>query len=543
MLFSSFFRRGTAGTSAGLLLPAFFTLLLASCIDRSNPYDPINLSGTRREEILKSDRPVLDSLLREGEMLAGNLLTYRTRYRDDSAANAARIVSNDTIRWSNAARLADNAAIDSFNRAQSDADSLRFQSFYRALDSLPAYGPYAEFESRKIRLQLLQSRAAGIMAAANIREAPQEIYSKAQMDSVLAPFVRDSAGYARLQAVIDSGNAAIAVSNVAVSAYNRQQDTANSKVREFNEAVAFRKSSKTNPPILKPDSLQVATNTAKPGDTLLIGPGNLKVELRFSSGTQANPIVIRGAPGQSTILSAAPKGAETVENVGILAGSKYIRFENLVIRGGAVSGFKLEAGAQGISFHRCVFDSSGKWGLEVVDSDVELVDCEVRANRGGGMRISGSTSADVRIRIFNVLVARNGGHGVEVVGQQGEISHSTFSDNEGAGLQVVSPLRLLTISNSIFSLNREYGIFREPTSVNQDGFLVKECDLWGNLLANWSLRNMDSSHVAALTTKNLEVEPVFVNPPAFDYGLVAGSDLAEYEHLPLPVVIGYRKKP
>lgn len=543
MLFPTSIRRGFAGIPAGLLLAAISGILLASCIDRSNPYDPVNLSGIKREEIIKADRPSLDSLLREGESLAGNLLTYLSRFRDDSTANAARLAANDDIRWSNSARLAENGAIDAFNRDQTDADSLRFQAFYRTLDSLRAYGPYAEFESRKIRLQLLQSRAAGIMAAANFRAAPHVIYTRSQMDSELAPFVRDSAGYARLQAVLDSGNSAIAVSNVAVAAYNLQQETANTAVRDFNEAVAFRKAGKTNPPILKPDSLQVATNTAKPGDTLLIGPGILPVDLRFSSGTQANPIVIRGAPGQSTILSAAPKGAEPTENVGILAGSQYVRFENLVIRGGAVSGLKLEAGAKGISFHRCIFDSSGKWGLEVVDSDVEMVDCEVRANRGGGMRISGSTTADVRIRIINVLVARNGGHGIEVVGQQGEISHSTFSDNQGAGLQVVSPLRLLTVSNSIFSLNREYGIFREPTSVNQDGFLVKECDLWGNLLANWSLRNMDSSHVAGLTSKNLEVEPAFVNPPAFDYGLIAGSELAEYENLPLPVVIGYRRKP
>lgn len=532
---------------SGLLASVLSGLLLLSCIERSNPFDPVNQRGVSPTDIIGKAKPYLDSLAAEADALGKALAAYRTRYRDDSAANAAILAANQGARADNDARLAANIAVETYNQAHAaQPDSLRFQGLYRLLDSLAHHGPYAEFASRRTRLQLLATLAANRMSEINLAHFPKEIFSRAKQDSVLAPFVRDTAAYGALQAVIDSANGGVTDTNAAVAAYNAARRAANSAVTAFNEDVAFRKLAKDRPVIDKPDSLRKHVVEARPGDTLLVGAGTLAVDLRFASGTRDSPIVVKGSPGLRTILRPARLSDTTVlSHAAIVSSKSWIRFEDLVFRGGANSGIKLEAQSRGIAFHRCRFDSSVFWGLEVVDSDVEMTDCEVVSN-GGGVRISVDASKDYLVKLDNVLVAQNRGHGLDGVAISGTIARCTFADNGsrgmGSGIVVQSPLRNLSITHSIFASNTEFGILRQPTSINQNGFVIDQNDFWANGLFKWSLRGLDSARLEALEQENLEVDPLFQDPSAFDYTPRPGSALAEFEKPPLPRVIGYRRK-
>jgi hypothetical protein len=281
---------------------------------------------------------------------------------------------------------------------------------------------------------------------------------------------------------------------------------------------------------------------AKAGDSLVIGAGLFPVDLRFTnSGTPDSPIVVRGYPGMRTVLTPmVDKDGKKSTSTMILSGRSHIRFEDIVFRGGGISGAKLENGCRSISFRRCTFDSSAQFGLEVIDSDVDMQDCRLLAN-GKGARLQGKEEAAYRIRLQNVLVARNLGHGLETVTPWGEILNCTVADNGGEGIRVNSPRRELTISNTIVSGNSGYGIFREAENGFQDLLHVKVSDVWGHDLdRDWYLQGLDSARAAALKGANLSVDPQYQDPARLDYRPRPGSVLAGYESQALPIVIGWR---
>lgn len=520
--------------------------ILLSCIDRSNPFDPINVGPAHQEQIQQAQKPALDSLLAQetglGHLLGGYLVSFQT----DSAFDKGKSDSNTALLKRNQSRSSANANVEASNPKQATVDSLKFQALYELMDSLRLYGPYADFETRRTGLHLLGSRISGFMATVNSRNAPLEVYPLAYRDSILSGFVRDSLAFARFQARVDSADIAVADSNGMVRAYNAAQDSANQGIRAFNELVAFKKSIGAKPLITKADSLQATTFVAKAGDNLFLGSGTFGVDLRFTnSGTVDSPIVVRGYPGMATILRAAAfkdgtTGKDTITGSSmILSNRAYIRFEGIVFRHGGVSSIKLESGCHNITFKHCQFDSSNQWGVEVIDSDIEMLDCIVKSN-GGGLTIRPNQAAGLHTSLVNNLIAQNRGHGLEAVGIRADITNCTFADNLLEGMRFNQPLQAVTITNTLISGNGGTGIFREPTSLNQDGFSVKECDIWGNRHFDWDLAGMDSTRADALKKANLNVKPEFVDAASFNYALKPGSELQGFENQPLPVIIGYR---
>jgi len=466
-------------------------------------------------------------------------------FQSDSAFDKSKVDSNAIVRRRNQSRSSANAIVETSNPKPTSVDSLQLKSALDLLDSLRVFGPYAEFETRRTGLQLLGSRISGFMATINSRNAPLEVYPLAYRDSILGGFDRDSIAFTRFQARVDSANAAVTDSNRVVRAYKAAQDSVNQEIRVFNDLVAFKKSIGDKPLIEKADSLQATTFVAKAGDNLFLGAGSFPVDLRFTnSGTVDSPIVVRGYPGMATILRAVPAkdsaGKDTITSSAmILSNRAYIRFEGIVFRHGGVSGIKLEGGCHNITFKHCQFDSSNQWGLEVIDSDIELLDCVVKSN-GGGLTIRPNQASSLHTRLVNNLIVQNRGNGLEAVGIRADITNCTFADNLAEGMRFKQPLQTVTIANTLVTGNHGTGIFREPISLNQDGFSVKECDIWGNQRFDWELDGMDSSRVDALKKANLNLQPEFVDAKSFDYALKPGSVLQTYETQPLPVIIGYR---
>ncbi len=520
--------------------------LLASCIDRSNPFDPLNAGGQAGANIRAEKQARLDSLTAGEAAYAAQVSGFSGSFAADSSANAERVKANAALRGRNTAIRSANAGVETAN-AKAVPDSLRHKEALALLDTLRAYGPYAGFQSVRTSVQVRTANLARFMADANAEHTPTVPYPSAYADSVLRPFALDTLACFRLQIRIDSGNAAVADSNKAVRAYDALRVADNAVVQLYNDSVDFVKRTQNQHIITKPDSLQGITFVAKAGDSLLIGAGRYPVDLRFTnSGTPDSPIVVRGYPGLRTLfVPAIDKNTGKPSNSTlILSGRSYIRFEDLEFRGGAISGVKLENGCRNIAFRRCVFDSSAQFGLEVIDSDVDLLDCRLLAN-GKGARLQGQEQMDYRVHLYNVLVAGNKGHGLECVTPWGEILNTTIADNDGEGIRVNSPRRALTIANTIVASNGGIGIFREAENGFQDLFQVKESDVWNNNLTgtvriNWGLQALDSTRAEALKNAALDVDPVFNDASRFDYGLNPASLLAGYEKQPLPVIIGYR---
>lgn len=514
-----------------------------SCIERSNPFDPLNSNPQVVAEIRSRNKAMLDSLTADGSGITAFLAELEDWIKSDSALNAATANGNQLRRDGNLSIQAANAASETHNRANPASPALRKKSALAMLDTLKMYGPYPGFDLNRLTLENRSAGLSGFFSKVNSESSPVIVYDQPYIDSVRAPFRADSLALARHQAFMEAANAAVAAANLASRAYNDSAALRNSAAFAYNDSIEFTLLTRNRNVIVRADSLQAGTFVAKAGDSLYLGPGVFNVDLRFTnSGTVDSPIVVRGFPGLKTILRAPEKNGVASGSAMILSNRRYIRFEDLVFRRGLASGVKLESGSRDIGFRHCRFDSSGKFGLEAVDSDLELEDCLVVEN-GGGIRVAATPNSDFRIRFTHVLVARNGGHGLESVSPLGEIVNCTFADNGGDGIRIISPLRTLIVANSIVASNKSAGVFREPSSLNPEGLAVRESDVWGNLRTDWDLAGLDSAKAQGLIRSSLNVNPRFVAPESLDYVPRTGSKLSIYETQALPVVIGYRPRP
>ncbi len=522
------------------LAAAFFAFAVCSCIERSNPFDPINVGPKAGEEVRQAWRPEL--VMRAGVegLFAAYLASYQALFARDagagdslSLANARKRSGEDSIRTA-------NASIDAANKASTNVDSLRNQLFFPSLDILRSFGPYPDFQTRRDSLHIRGSEVKDFMNTLNRDNNPLLVYGAAYIDSVLAPFKRDSLGFARLQERIDSGNAAVRDSNSSIRGYNTARAADNARVQGYNDSIAFLRNTHNKPVITNADSLTGKALAAQPGDSLLIGPGVFPANLRFShSGTAEKPIVVRGYPSLGTVFKAFDKARASASDYAVFLDSvSFLRFENIVFRKGRLSGFKLDR-SRGVTFRNCQFDSSARYGLEVIDGDADVKDSRFLANGGGGILQNGDGSQGYKLSLLNILVAGSGGHGLELLSPSGEITNCTLADNRKDGIHVDVPINALTISNTLVASNAGIGIYRGPDVGPKDAFVVRESDVWGNA-PDWGPTAADSTWVVNLRKANLNIQPEFINPASWDYSLLPGSALSEYERQPLPVIIGYR---
>lgn len=519
-------------------------LPVAGCLERSNPFDPINQIVTPFiEKIRDQNRAALDTMINAGLSTPQEVKAFYEGYAADTMANVGRRAANQARLDTNTAREKTNAAWKAANDTTLNPDSLRNLVEYLPLNPLVQVGPYPWLESARSRSREAIFRVIERTNTVNAATVPVIVYPQTYIDSLLAPLRRDAAAAETLWIRIDAYNDTVAKANVAIDEYNADITKLNGDVVEYNKGIDFLRETLKKGVIINPDSLVTAVRDAQPGDTILLGRGTLAVDIRdFNSGTQENPIVIRGFPGRQTIL----KAGGTAEQAGNLDSTQHVRFEDLVFRGGTNSGIKLTHGSRDVIFRRCLFDSNGVRGIDASDSDLKLEDCEIVAN-GVGIRVVIAVGSDAEIDLKNVLIARNISHGIEAVTPSGRISNATISDNGGNGLHITSPGRTLAVENSILSWNSGYGVFLGATFNNPDGLIVKTCDLWRNRVPedpddDWHLENLDSATAAEVRKDNMAVDPVFVDPAALDYGLRPESELLRFETEPPFVVIGYRRK-
>ena len=500
-----------------------------SCIERTNPFDPINSGDARILTIRDQLRPGLEARAAGEDAYRSKLAAFDSAFRSDSISNAGIIVANEGRKSRNATLASGNAAVVADN-ATAAPDDLRLQQPYLTVLPLQPYGS-GELDGSQRDLRAQTANLALFMSQANAANSPATIFPTAFSDSILAPFVRDSAAFAALRLRIDSGNRMVEGYNAEVQKYNLLQADANRHVDNYNDSIIYRKAVGNHPVYVRADSLLSGVKAAQAGDTLYIGQGAYSVDLRFNhSGTTQAPIVITGYPGGKTILQAS----EGASRVMVLSGNAHIRFQDIVFKGGV----KLDNSSHDAVFRRCVFTGSAEAGLDVTDSRVQLSDCRITENAAGA-RFSFSGDTD-QVRMVNVLIARNSDDGLYLNNPSGELRNCTISDNGGDGIELIIQRNAFAIYNSIISGNRQLGLFRQMRKEWPQQPTVEYCDLWGNQQGDWSLEGLETNAIKDMQSLDFSLEPVFVDPAALDYGLKPASTLYEWESQTPPLKVGYR---
>jgi len=515
-------------------------LLFISCIERSNPFDPINARGTVAATVRAANQAKLDALSAQRAELAAFLSEYLAGFSKAQGENGVTSGINAAVWAANLQTENSNIVIEAANTALPESlyAQLQYKTAFGLLTELAGYGPPPGFEERRTRLKALASEVSGFMSEVNSRNAPVDVYPQSYRDSIISPIARDTLAFSRLSRSIDSGNAAVADTNAAIRLYNSGRLAEKRNIELYNANMDFLRQSRGNKVIVSADSLNAATKVAMAGDTLFLGPGLYNVDLRFdNSGTLNEPIVVRGHPSKTTVLTASTSvsGGSAV----VLSSRSNIHFEDLVFRKGGTSGVKLIDFSRNIVFRRCMFDSSGTWGVEAIDSYFEMENSLV-INNGGGIRATGIQGEDATFILLNNLIAQNRGRGLEALSAGGFIENCTFSGNAGEGIYIRSPTQSLSIRNSIVSSNLIAGIWREPTTWVPNSLTVQYTDVWGNDPVDWNLSGITTEQVAEVMATNYNFAPEFVDPANFNYVLKPGSELADWEVNPPYLKIGYR---
>lgn len=518
------------------LVPALALAAFLSCIERSNPFDPINdepgrqetLTPGRRDSIRSELGPVLERYADSARSAAAPLDSMRARLGLDSARIDARADSNAAVRVINDSAGAANERTAAHNDTVSSMDSLKLKGYLDTLGFLPVPDTFPRIDQLRYEISVLRSAAAGLIDSVSVLYAPDTLYGPAERDSLLQPFdsldgligVIRTTALALFSAARDTNELAIAPYNDSATAYN-------TAVRAYNDSVLFAMRYHPYPPIADNDSIQTRLFAAEPGDTLVIAGGVYSPIVRFvNSGTAGSPIVVQGQLDMSTVFDDPDVR---------LSGNGHIIFQHITFRGNPASGgAKLEAGSGPVTFRSCRFEDNSTFGIEIVDSDARLVDCRIVNNGGSGMRISSSHSAHSRVSLDNVLIAHNRLYGIDIVSTALSVRHTTISDNGRDGIRLPNPESATEVYHSLITYNNRYGVNFESGFTAQYPFHLSYSVLYGNVAAP----PITGTFPDTLAYWTFPVS--YTDRDANDYSVAPGNRVYELETQ--GIVVGYREE-
>ncbi len=427
-------------------------LAVCTCIERNNPFDPLNfnphvsLSAQTKQQIRDTSSAALDTArlaLLDMQWSLHSAIAY------DSARNAGIIRSNCEVRDTNEARKIHNQAVAVHNDTVTDAAQLAYQAALDTLQLLAGTASASQIDTTPVIIARLKARTH--MDSVNEAYTPDVIYPASYRDSIMQPF--DSVLHRARQLITraEKRNAAVRDSNEAITAYNANVSVYNDSVAAFNNEVSVRRQYPRQQPIAAAGEIASAVRDAAPGDVILVDAGVYSPSLRFSSGTQSDTVLLIGRSDMSTVF----------ENSDVMLGSQngFIRFRNIVFRkAGEQRGVRLTDGAGPIIFEQCHFSENSGPGIEIVDSDAALIDCRTTYNGTHGVRISSDPANNARVRIENTLIAHNRVSGIHLTNTHLVVSRATIADNGIDGIRISSQELGLLIENSLITFNGGFGV-------------------------------------------------------------------------------------
>lgn len=477
-----------------------FSLSFFSCIERTNPWDPHNaclevVKAEYRKDQQELLNPIFERFFRRSQVLYTAI---------DTLSNVKEVI--DRILIKNDSVMSKLKWIDSVNSSIKSKNlhvpctDLQTMEYYTNVDTLPL-SVFSNFEKTYSEFQNDSSTVNSVIEDGDKR-CSHGIYSAYQRDSILQPIYKQSKLYDSLNGLYKD-EIALLDTNKKLVRYNILADSNNQRIKYYNDSISILKWYCQKEPVVTSDSAYNKLKNLQPGDQLYLGPGRFVIkQISISVGSELDLIVIEGSPFMTTVLDSV--------NI-VLTNCRNVKFKNLVFQNAKECGIKLEDKSKGVKFENCIFRDNGTFGIEAIESSLDLNNCIITQNRGGGIKIDkGKNSVDVLLRASNILVTKNKGHGIWTIGAALSINYSTISDNNTNGVHLTDPNSQSSFYNSIFSTNGNSGIFRDNAEF---GIVrIQNSSFYGN---------KDREIVVSLDVLEVEAirfdDPFFVDKEQDDY--------------------------
>lgn len=500
-----------------LLVPLGAFCLLLSCIERNNPWDPIHgCPEPIRQELFTSYKLTIDTMT--------NRMFSDARILDDTAAvldsmvrlNDSVDLRNNGINLGNDSIRIVNDSVESHNRRADSSEALLFKSHYDTLGyyfekkfSENVLGGIDRFsQDSSSVVQVIQSGMAecpprGIFPS----HFPDSLYLL--LDSLSSVFNAVHDAVERQEHLQHNRNLNL------IYPLNREIIAANAYIDHYNDSIRYVSSIRRHEVIRTSSGLQNSITDAVAGDTLVVDTGKYQLSFRFTSGgTEDDPIVVIGTPFGRTVIDSSDAVISEFSN---------IRFYNMVFTRGDVSGFKVEAHCSQIYFENCVFTNNRVYGLEAVESGVELRDCQIFGNGHSGVRIQGAVGKDYPFKAQNILVTHNGVHGLNTVSATVLISNATISHNGQDGVRFEVPDRSVTLMRSCVTFNGRFGV-RRGYADSQEGFFLTP---FTNFFGNENGVMWADSKIIEMNNPFMIIDPEYESPQDNDFRITSEELLYE----------------
>ena len=504
---------------------AMALLVLVSCIQRNNPWDPINYNPhtnpntQHRDSLIAANllaHAQLDSLMLLADSLKRLALSADTQFSLKTALADSAIAQNNRIVLNNAALRIKNTVLDTLQNKSCTSLKTMLDTL-RAVDTLHFS---INFIQSGALAQALYDAGDSIAMQFNTLFFPDTVISTIEVGALKTATDSDVIHFQNLRKKQDSTNIVFDSINTSFANANQSLAIENLGILKFNINIPL--SYPCNLPLATADTIMKSVPLLKPGDTLFIAPGSFNIALKVQSvnGTASSHIVIMGDPQGSTVFTSTQNSPMvTVDNI-----SHYVDVVNITFSGGVNDGALVEQFSGHISFQNCAFTNNQGNGLRILDSDVKLTNCRFSENDSNGVFIQ-----NCHATVSNVLIANNHKNGIFMAGysltnnepDSLELSNATISDNDSDGVVQQGQYSYAAIDKCLITFNKRIGIHRESQVSANAPLVLSASDLYMNTKQNvLSLPPFDS---LPFSSQN----PLYVNKANYNYSIGPGSTVPD----------------
>jgi len=517
-----------------IFILTIFGILSVQCIKRDNLWDPCN--GCHPLEELPGIRYLYQSQIdtlksHSTSRLQSQIPEITAQFTKTVAENQLLTLSNNQI-FDSAAHISEyNATAERFNDSINDCKSAHTKLLFGNLKPVkmnlkPTLVP--QLRQHIDTLVLSRDSCNKLFTAANNECAQQVVIHPALIDSIIGIYDSVISTLTTLASTIDSQNTLWSDVNKSVDERIAQYPIADSLAVLYNKDILFcRLPRETDPKII-----EQKLATLQPGDTIAIDTSMLrigKIELK-NIGTTSSPwTVIMGSPLGGTLLE-----SDHVE----IQGSAKIYFANITFHStGAVNGVRVIDGSDSVRFVNCHFRNNLRRGVEILRSrNVALLSSTIMYNGTGAGAVTNPEDANTdscgiriessqNIEITSVLIARNRGHGIDILSSFVIIKGCTVSDNSLYGVQYTGGTNQGTVEvySTLFCYSSLYAINRVIAQQPVD-FIVR-AEEGNRFFANELGAMGGDQQMAAENAPFTEADPQFVDRDHDNYRIGPASPL------------------
>ena len=431
--------------------------LLLTCIERDNPWDPVNYreEGCTDRYIHQIDSitHLIESydttLVKQDSLRFKTLKQTNLTTRDNNASLRKNI--EDKLRESNKNFKEDTAADNCETARLRDSIKVQLLRLDKNVTTENIGQAIAQLTADSTAIENRFSEAENLCAG-------QKALTPSYHTLITRQYPEKKAVWQKLISEINTYSNAINDSNRTVDSLNEVVRVYDSFVNHYNDSLNACKIIRTT----DPDTIGKQLDSIQPGDTIALGEGIITgIQINIvDKGNNDDMMVIMGVPGGKTVIESSTRlHLETVSS---------IIFKHLIFN--HTASIQIKNDCSNVTFDYCTFNGNPNHGIEALhSSNLKIENCRFIDNCTTGKDTSDTTgdqwaalrlSECLNVILKNILVARTSGYGVEIDGSTVTINKVTITDNtlDGIFYKNSDTERQCFIGNSIFSFNGGYGI-------------------------------------------------------------------------------------